>query len=63
MIYERHKFFTRSQGEGENTDHYVIEFKLAVQTCEFGELCDSLIKDHVVYSLLSDNELKIVKGG
>ncbi|KAJ8880675.1 hypothetical protein PR048_017145 [Dryococelus australis] len=54
---ERHIFFTREQREGESIDSYVTELRKLSQSCEFGEMKESLIKDRII-SELPDNEVK-----
>lgn len=53
ITVERHKFFTRSQKEGESIEQYVLELKKIAITCEFGSLCDDLIKDRLVCGVAS----------
>ena len=48
ITFERHKFFTCVQQPTENIDQYVRELRTIVSTCEFGELCESLIRDRIV---------------
>ena len=45
--YERHKFFTRVQRSEETIDQYVTELRTMTKNCEFGDLSDSLIRDHM----------------
>ncbi|KAJ8883742.1 hypothetical protein PR048_015596 [Dryococelus australis] len=52
---ERHIFFTRAQREGESIE--MTELRKLSQSCEFGEMKDSLIKDRIISGLL-DNEVK-----
>ena len=53
-MWERHMFNTRSQRDGETTDQYVTDLKTKAQTCEFGELKDSLIRDRIVCGIRCD---------
>lgn len=48
VTVERYKFFTRNQHGGESIEQYVYDLKKLSTTCEFGTLCDSLIRDRVV---------------
>jgi len=48
VTWERHKFNTRNQQVGESIDQYVTDLKTKAQTCEFGTLKDSLIRDRIV---------------
>ena len=47
-------FNTCSQRDGETTDQYVTDLKTKAQTCEFGELKDSLIRDRIVCGICCD---------
>ena len=53
ITYERHKFNTRSQADGESIDQYVTELQTLAATCEFGDLKDSLICDRIVCGINS----------
>ncbi len=48
-IYERYVFFSRNQENGESIDHYVTVLKTMSDTCEFGDLKESLIRDRVFF--------------
>lgn len=52
--FERHKFFIRSQKDGESIENYVTELKILAATCEFENLKDSLIRDRVVCGIQND---------
>ncbi len=54
ITYERHRFFTCSQREGERIDQYVTELKNRAKTCEFELLNDSLIRDRIVCGIQSN---------
>ncbi len=47
ITFQRHNFFTCHQKEGQSFDQFVTELKKLSQECEFGELCNSLIRDVV----------------
>jgi len=51
IIYERYVFFSRNQDSGESIDHYVTTLKNLVNTCEFGALEESLIRDRIVFGI------------
>ncbi|XP_069362103.1 uncharacterized protein [Maniola hyperantus] len=53
VTVERHKFFMRNQQENESIEQYVFELGKLAQTCEFRDLHDELIKDRLVYGILS----------
>ena len=44
-------FHTRVQGEGETIDSFTTDLRLKSQSCEFGSLQDSLIRDRVVVGI------------
>ncbi|KAK6166970.1 hypothetical protein SNE40_022164 [Patella caerulea] len=54
VTYERHIFNIRSQKVGESFDQYFSDLRNKAKNCEFGELCDSLIRDRIVCGILSD---------
>lgn len=56
VTYERHVFFLRNQLDGESIDNYITELRDLSSSCEFGDLCDSLIKDRLV---LGVNEVAV----
>lgn len=55
--YERYKFFTRVQQEGEDFDHFLTDVKVLAKECNFGQLEDSLVRDKIV-SGISDLSLQ-----
>ena len=57
ITFQRYKFFTCRQKEGQSFDQFVTELKKLSQDCEFGELCNSLIRDVIIMGLL-DNKLR-----
>ena len=48
VSYERYKFFHRAQESAKSTEQYVTISRKLCETCEFGTLKNSLIKDRVV---------------
>ena len=48
VSYKRYKFFSRAQESGETIDQYVTVLRKLSETCEFGTLRNSLIKDRIV---------------
>uniref|UniRef100_H3APZ4 Retrotransposon gag domain-containing protein n=1 Tax=Latimeria chalumnae TaxID=7897 RepID=H3APZ4_LATCH len=54
VTYKRHLFNTQNQSQSESIDAYVTDLKLQTKSCEFGELCDSLICDRTVYIIQND---------
>ena len=70
LTYERYRFNTRKQQDGEDIDSYVTAFRVLANYCEFGVIKDSLIKDILVLgvnderlreSLLRDSDLTLDK--
>ena len=51
VINERYVFHTRVQSEGETIDSFTTDLRLKSQSCEFGSLQDSLIRDRVVVGI------------
>ena len=51
VIFERHQFFTRNQEPGESVDRYITALRKLTQTCEFGEIRDSLVRDRFICGL------------
>lgn len=46
--YERYVFRNRLQKESESIEQYVTDLRLKSQSCNFGTLCDSMIRDQIV---------------
>ena len=58
VSYERYVFFSRAQESNENIDQYVTTLKKLCETCEFGTLKNSLIKDRIVLGIIVKNTRK-----
>ena len=54
VIIERHKFSTRFQEASEPVQNFITALKILADTCEFGTLKDSLIRDRIVCWVSSD---------
>uniref|UniRef100_A0A8C2B8P6 ribonuclease H n=1 Tax=Cyprinus carpio TaxID=7962 RepID=A0A8C2B8P6_CYPCA len=54
VTFERHVFNTRVQDPGENIDQFVTDLRTKARSCEYGDLCDSLIKDRIVVGIRDD---------
>ena len=54
LTYIRHMFFTRAQGPSETIDAYVTDLKNKAKDSEFGDLCNSLIRDRIVWVIRDD---------
>lgn len=48
VTFERYKFFTHDQKQGVPFDQYLAELHTLSNTCEFGTLKDSLVRDRIV---------------
>ncbi|GBL80020.1 hypothetical protein AVEN_29038-1 [Araneus ventricosus] len=48
VVFERFKFFSCSQQEGQSVDVYLTQLKTLAASCEFGDQEESLIRDRVV---------------
>ena len=51
VVFERYKFFSCTQLEGQTVDVYLTQLKTLASSCEFGEQEDSLIRDRIVLGL------------
>lgn len=54
--YERYVFRSRLQQPGESFDNYLTDLKIKAQSCNFGDLKNSMIRDQIVYGT---NEKKL----
>ena len=50
-IYERAKFNQRRQLPGESVDDFITSLYGLVEYCEYGELHEEMIRDHIVVGL------------
>jgi transposase InsO family protein len=60
IVYERYRFFSRNQKDGESIDDYMTELRLIIKTCDFAscvDIEDSLLRDKLVMGC-SDSSLK-----
>ena len=57
-VYERYVFNTRSRKEQEPIDAYATNLRLLADTCEYGELRDSLIRDNIILNGTRDKHMK-----
>ncbi|UYV66236.1 K02A2.6-like [Cordylochernes scorpioides] len=51
VIFERFKFFSATQKDGETIDSFITELKGLSTSCEFESQKDSLIRDRIVYGI------------
>ena len=54
IVYERYRFLSRKQLDGETIQHFVTDLKNRARNCEFGELQDSMVCSMLVCGLQSD---------
>ena len=53
-IYNRYKFKSRTQGEGEPFEAFVTELKVLIKDCAYPEtIQDEMIRDHIVFGVRS----------
>ena len=57
LTFERYKFNICTQAEDQTIDDYVIQLKQKANTCQFGQLKDSLIKDRLIVGI-NNKQLK-----
>lgn len=55
--YERYVFRSRVQHQGETFDNFLTDLKLKAQTCNFGDLRDSMVRDQIVFGT-TDKKLR-----
>ena len=58
MIFERARFNQRCQGESETTEQFITSLYSLAADCEFGELKEQLIHDHIVVGI-RDSSLSV----
>lgn len=51
IIFERARFNRRSQKEGETTEKYIMELYRLSENCEYGDMTDDMIRDHLVVGI------------
>ena len=55
VTFERHVFNPRVQAPGESIDQFVTDLRSKARSCEYAQLCDSLIKDRIVVGIRDDH--------
>ena len=55
--YERYVFRNRIQKESESIEQYATDLRLRSQSCNFGTLCDSMIRDQIIIGV-QDNKVR-----
>ena len=51
VVFERYRFWTREQHEGENVHEWVVDLKAKARYCDFGDQEDLLIRDKIVFGI------------
>ena len=51
VIFERAKFNRRDQAEGESAERYITTLYSLIETCEYGELKDEMLRDRIVVGI------------
>ena len=51
VIYERARFNRRNQLEGESIKQYITALYELVETCEYGDLRDKVLRDRIVVGI------------
>lgn len=54
IVYDRYIFNARMQKSNESIDQYITELKKLSESCEFGTLKNSLIRDRIVLGICDD---------
>ena len=52
LIFERARFNSRDQMEGESTEQYLLVLHGLARNCEYGQLREELIRDRIVIGIL-----------
>ena len=56
LIFERARFNSRTQAEGESVEQYVVALHSLARNCTYGQLTEELIRDRLVIGI-SDSKL------
>ena len=58
VMFERHRFYERRQGEGETTEKFITDLRTLARTCNFVEdgkdFTDQMIRDRLVCGISND---------
>ena len=60
VIYERFKFYNRSQEQHENVMSYVAALKSLASTCDFGDRLEEMLRDRVVMGLREEGTQRVL---
>ncbi|XP_070390759.1 uncharacterized protein [Dermacentor albipictus] len=52
-VHERYVFRTRTQAEGEPFEHFARDLRKLAQSCNFGDLSDSMVRDQIVFGTVN----------
>ena len=55
VIFERTKFNSRVQQQGESVDSFITALHCLVEHCQYGNLRNEMIRDRIVVGLLDEN--------
>ena len=55
VIYERMKFNQRIQQEGESVESFVTDLYALLETCNYGELTNEMVRDRIVVGIRDDS--------
>ena len=58
VVYERYLFNSAVQNSGEKIDDFVHRLRELSKSCEYGMLCDDLVRDRMVLGT-TDNDLNL----
>ena len=58
VVYERYLFNSAVQNPGEKIDDFVNRLRELSKSCEYGMLCDDLVRDRMVLGT-TDNDLRL----
>ena len=60
LIYERYKFYSRAQKNGESVNDFLAALKALAHTCEFGGTLSEMLRDRFVMGLSSDKVQQVL---
>lgn len=61
-VYERWVFYNRNQKEGEPFDSFLMDIKILVKSCEFGDALEVMLRDRIVMGIRDEKlQLKLIK--
>ena len=60
LIYERFKFYSRSQKSGESVNDFVAALKALAHTCEFGATLSEMLRDRFVMGLANNQVQQVL---